>query len=58
VSYLRPTPLTAPLTLRARVAEIAGRRTNLTCSLYAEGQECARGDVIAVRVPVAWRDVA
>lgn len=58
VSYLRPTPLTAPLTLRARVVEVAGRRTNLTCSLYAEGQECARGEVVAVRVPVAWREVA
>ena len=48
VSYLRPTPLTAELTLRARVTEIAGRRTNLTCSLYADGDECARGAVIAV----------
>ena len=58
VSYLRPTPLPAQLTLRARVTEIAGRRTNVTCSLYAAGQECARGEVIAVRVPVAWREVA
>ena len=58
VSYLRPTPLTAELTLRARVTEIAGRRTNLVCALYAGGEECARGEVIAVRVPIAWREVA
>jgi acyl-coenzyme A thioesterase PaaI-like protein len=53
VSYLRPTPLTGPVTLRARVTESAGRRAYVTCSLYADGQECARGEVIAVRVPAA-----
>ena len=58
VSYLRPTPLGTPLTIRARVVETAGRRTNLTCSLYANGEECARGEVIAVRVPSAWLEVA
>jgi acyl-CoA thioesterase FadM len=58
VSYLRPTPLAGTLTLRARVTEIAGRRTNLTCSLYADGEECARGTVVAVRVPSTWREAA
>jgi acyl-CoA thioesterase FadM len=58
VSYLRPTPLAAELTLRARVTEISGRRTNLTCTLYAAGETCAHGDVVAVRVPSTWREVA
>jgi acyl-coenzyme A thioesterase PaaI-like protein len=58
VRYLRPTPIAATLTLRARVAETQGRRTRVGCSLYAEGQECARGEVVAVRVPAAWRDAA
>jgi acyl-coenzyme A thioesterase PaaI-like protein len=58
VSYLRPTPLDARLTLRARVTEMAGRRTNLTCSLYAKDVECARGEVVAVKVPSTWRAVA
>jgi acyl-coenzyme A thioesterase PaaI-like protein len=51
VSYLRPTPVAAQVSLRARVTEMAGRRTNVSCSLYAEGEECARGEVVAVRVP-------
>ena len=58
VRYLRPTPLAATLTLRARVTEMQGRRTRVSCSLYAEGQECAHGDVVAVQVPAAWREVA
>jgi len=58
VSYLRPTPLTTPVTLRARVTESAGRRIYVTCSLYAEEQECARGKVIAVRVPLARHEAA
>jgi len=58
VSYLHPTPLRAPVTLRARVTETAGRRTYVTCSLYADGRECARGEVIAVRVPHSSREAA
>jgi acyl-coenzyme A thioesterase PaaI-like protein len=56
--YLRPTPIAATLTLRARVVEMLGRRTSVDCSLYAESQECARGQVLAVRVPATWREVA
>ena len=58
VRYLRPTPIAATLTLRARVIETQGWRTRVACSLYAEGQECARGEVTAVRVPSAWREAA
>ena len=58
VSYLRPTPVAAQVTLRARVTAIDGRRTHVSCSLYVEGQECARGEVVAVRVPAAWREAA
>jgi acyl-coenzyme A thioesterase PaaI-like protein len=54
VDYLRPTPIDATLTLRARVQEIKGRKTTVHCSLYANGDECARGQVVAVQMPEKW----
>jgi acyl-coenzyme A thioesterase PaaI-like protein len=51
VDYLRPTPIDVPLHLRARVKEIKGRKVIVSCSLFADGEECARGEVITVQVP-------
>jgi acyl-coenzyme A thioesterase PaaI-like protein len=51
VDYVRPTPLGVPLEIRARVKEIKGRKVVMTASLSAEGQVCARGEVVAVRMP-------
>ena len=51
VEYLKPTPIDQPLVLRARVKEIKGRKVVVTCSLYAYGEECARGEVVTVQVP-------
>jgi acyl-coenzyme A thioesterase PaaI-like protein len=51
VDYLRPTPLGVPLEVRARVEEIKGRKVVVTSSLSAEGQVCARGEVVAVQMP-------
>ncbi len=50
VSYLKPTPIEALLVLRARVKELSGRKAIMICSLYAGDEECARGEVVAVRV--------
>ncbi len=58
VTYLRPTPINEPVILRARVKETTAKKTILTCSLFARGEECARGDVVAIRVPPAWRKAA
>ncbi|RIH85030.1 PaaI family thioesterase [Calidithermus roseus] len=55
VTYLRPAPIDRPVHLRARVEEIAGRKVRLSCTLYSEGLECARAEVLAVRVPEEWR---
>ena len=55
VDYLRPTPIAAPVTLRARVESTEGKRTTVACSLSSEGIETARGRVVAVRVPPSWR---
>ena len=54
VNYKRPTPIDQEVTLRARVTETTERRYNLTCSLYAAGEECASGEVVAVRVSAEW----
>lgn len=55
VKYLRPTPIDAPVTLRARVVERNEKRTTVSCTLSSNGKECARGEVVAVRVPESWR---
>jgi len=51
VDYLRPTPLGIPLTLRSRAKEIKGRKVVIVTELSAEGEVCARGEVVAVKVP-------
>jgi len=51
VDYLRPTPLGVPLHLRAKVEEIKGKKVVVSSTLSANGQICARGEVVAVRMP-------
>ena len=54
VDYLRPTPLGAPLELRATVKEVKGRKVVVSTTLSAGGEICARGEVVAVQVPEHW----
>ena len=51
VDYLRPTPLGVPLEVRASVKEIKGRKVSMSATLSADGTLCARGEVVAVRMP-------
>jgi acyl-coenzyme A thioesterase PaaI-like protein len=51
VDYLRPTPLGVPLEVRGKVEAISGRRVTVSASVSAEGQVCARGEVVAVQMP-------
>ena len=51
VDFLKPTPVDKPVHLRARIKEMSEKKALLTCSLYSENEECARGEVLAVRVP-------
>jgi acyl-coenzyme A thioesterase PaaI-like protein len=55
VDYLRPTPLAGEVNLRARIVDTDDKKTRLVCSLSAENRECARGEVLAVRVSAGWR---
>lgn len=51
VDYLRPTPLGVPLHIRGRIKEIKGRKVVVAATLSANGEICARGEVVAVQVP-------
>ena len=51
VDYLRPTPIDAPLELRGKVKEIKGRKVVIEATLSANGNVCARGEVVAVQMP-------
>ena len=50
VDYLKPTPL-GPLELRGAVVEVKGRKVTVDISVFAGGEETARGKVIAVLIP-------
>jgi len=51
VDYLRPTPLGVPLQVRASVKEIKGRKVVVGARLWANGEVCARGEIVAVQMP-------
>jgi len=51
VDYLKPTPIDSVLEIRATVKEIKGRKVVVSEQLFADGVECARGEVVAVQVP-------
>lgn len=55
VTYRRPTPIAAPVTLRSQVIETSDRKMKLTCTLSSGGVICAEAQVVAVRVPEEWR---
>jgi len=51
VDYVRPTPIGATLELRAQVREMKGRKVVVTVTLCVQDNVCARGEVVAVRIP-------
>ncbi len=54
VDFLRPTPIGHPLEARARVTLLRGRKAAVAISIISNGQERARGEVVAVRMPPHW----
>jgi acyl-coenzyme A thioesterase PaaI-like protein len=54
VDYLRPTPIDATLELRGEIEEIGSKKVIVAITLLAEGQACAKGRVVAVKVPENW----
>lgn len=53
LTYLRPTPITEPLLLRATIQEPTERKTLATCTLSAQGEVCVRAEVVVVRLPAS-----
>ena len=53
VEFVRPTPLGVPLEVRGTIEEITARKVVVRATVSAEGQVCARGDVVAVDAS-AW----
>ena len=51
VDYLRPTPIEGPLELRSQVKEVKSRKVVVSTTLSAGGEVCARGEVVAVKIP-------
>lgn len=51
VDYVAPTPAGVELVLRSRAEEVGERKVVVTSSVTAAGVECARGRVVAVRLP-------
>lgn len=51
VDYLRPTPIGVTLKARAKIKENKGRKIVVTSTLSANGEICARGEVVAVLMP-------
>jgi acyl-coenzyme A thioesterase PaaI-like protein len=51
VDYLRPTPLGVVLEVRGRVKEIKSRKVVVSATVSAEAEVCARGQVVAVKMP-------
>jgi acyl-coenzyme A thioesterase PaaI-like protein len=51
VSYWKPASIDRPLELQANVADKGERRVQVACRVMQDGIECAKADVVAVRVP-------
>lgn len=51
VDYLRPTPLGVPLEIRGRVEELKENKVVVLATVSANGEICAKGRIIAVRMP-------
>jgi acyl-coenzyme A thioesterase PaaI-like protein len=51
VDYLRPTPLGPTLEIRGVIVEVKERKVVVAITVSAEGALCARGEVVAVKMP-------
>ena len=51
VEYIRPAPLGVPLEVRGKIKEIKGRKVVVSATVSASGEICAKGEVVAVKMP-------
>ncbi len=50
VDFLRPTPIGVELVVRGQLRSIDGRKVQVSLSLSAGDQACARGEMLAVQL--------
>ena len=50
VSYVDRTPMGVELTLRSKVTEMHERKAIVTCSVFADGKETVKAEMVAVKV--------
>lgn len=53
VDYLKPTPVEKVLELKGRPKEISNRKVVVAITLSAEGEICAKGEAVMVKLPDA-----
>lgn len=51
VDFLRPTPIDGELEIRGVIKELKERKVIVSETVIAGGQVCAKGEVVAVRMP-------
>ncbi len=51
VEYILPTPLGVELEARGKIRDLGERRVAVSIEVTADGRVCARGEVVAVRIP-------
>ena len=56
IAYKKPVPLGAEVLLEATVMSAKEKKITMACAVFANGDVCATGEVIAVRVPEGWFD--
>lgn len=54
VDYLKPTPQGVELELRGKIQEVKERKVVVNVSLFAGDLLCAKGQVVAIRLPENW----
>lgn len=55
VTYRQPTPIDEPVELEATFREFGEKKAIVACTLSSGRELCAEGEVVAVRVPLSWR---
>jgi uncharacterized protein (TIGR00369 family) len=55
VDYLRPTPIGVELEARGKVKSVGERKVVVAIEVTAAGTVCARGEVVAVRIPESMK---
>ena len=48
IEFLKPTPTDTELTIRARVIKRGRKSRTVACSIYANGEECVKAEVVVV----------